>query len=130
MKAIWQTRFEDKSGDCLSAAIASILEWDLDEIPNFSFYGNQFYPKLWEWLKERNIGIMAIDNIPTGFHLIKVRSPRVSGAYHELVGLNGERIHDPHPKGNCEGELFCYEILYPINPAMSFIRTGERYKYD
>lgn len=125
MKLIYQTLFEKGQGNCLSAALASILEWELEDIPNFSLYKSWFYPELTKWLTSCNLGMIGLPNFPyNAYHLIKVKSPRIEGSFHELVGFSGKRIHDPHPQGNCEGELFQYDVLFPLNPSKPIIKPN------
>jgi len=119
MKPVFQTTFGDGKGNCLSAALASLLEWDIEDVPNFSEYGGRFWPVFWEWMQEHNLGWMRLEptpgNVPNGYHLICVKSPR-GDFYHELVGFNGEPVHDPYPGGNCQNEgIYKYDLVYPLD---------------
>jgi len=120
MKPVYQTEFGQGKGNCLSAAIASLLEIDINEVPNFASYGDLFWVKCSEWMEERNMARAKIDAggiKPVGYHLMTVVSPR-GNFHHALVGLNGEPVHDPYPGGNCQHMgVASYFILYPIDPS-------------
>lgn len=125
MKPVYQTEFGAGRGNCLSACLASLLEWELEAIPNFSDYGGRFWPEFWQWMKERNLGMIGISNVPSGYHLIRVKSSRFEGSHHSLVGLNGKPIHDPYPGGNCEGELVWYDLVYLLDPTKPINRPSK-----
>jgi hypothetical protein len=115
MKPVYQTIFEDGKGNCFQAALASLLELELEEVPNFASYNSvgQFWPKFWEWLQENGLAITTTRVKPNGYSLMRVKSPRLD-CHHEMVAYDGEPVHDPHPEGNCEHEgLVHYDIIYP-----------------
>jgi hypothetical protein len=121
VKPVYQTKFGAGEGNCLQAALASVLELDLEDVPNFAEYGNRFWPEVWKWLAERNIVMLSINNNPLGYHLMTVKSPRIEGLNHALVCLDGKPIHDPHPEGNCQHNgVVSYDVLYPLDPAKPF----------
>lgn len=120
MKPVFQNTFGQGKGNCLSAAIASLLEICVDDVPNFALHGDGFWVEVSRWMAERNMGRIKIepDGIkPEGYHLITVISPR-GNFHHSLVGFKGEPVHDPFPGGNCQHEgVTEYLVLYPLDPS-------------
>ena len=99
-----------KTGDCFRACVASILELQIEYVPNFMSDGpNCFDQNLREW-GDRN-GFRAIDIQIEGTNDIKNidlvlrdcyviatgESPRNKKYFHSVVWFNGELLHDPHP---------------------------------
>lgn len=94
------------AGDCLRAAVATVLGADLDDVPHFVQYidhpaGTDSH--LWYWSL---VGFCAAhgwevsyttDGPPDGWALVDGMSPR--GHMHVVVAYDGKVIHDPHPSG-------------------------------
>lgn len=97
-------------GDCHRAAIASILELPLDDVPHFCDLN--LYPEDWvkherEWLHAR--GLTAITQVYDGrladvLHSVGALNPDTycilggtskTGCGHSVVICNGEIVHDP-----------------------------------
>jgi hypothetical protein len=115
VKPVTQTVIGQGKGNCMAAALASLLELPIEDVPNFSEFGGQFWPKLWEWLSARNLCMMATHVKPNGYHLIRVISPR-GNFHHEMVGFNGDPVHDPYPGGNCQHDgIVFYDLIYPMD---------------
>lgn len=59
-----QTDFSKGTGNCFSACVASILEFDIRDIPNFLVDADGQTVKMWqmigEWLNERGWGMIGI----------------------------------------------------------------------
>ncbi|SRR5260370_10758007 len=58
MKPVFQTVIDSKHGNCLSAALASILELDIDEVPNFEVHEGDFAARVDAWLRPRGFAWM------------------------------------------------------------------------
>lgn len=99
---------DDMPGDCARAVIASLLELPREQVPHFllesdrSAYG--FHTQIEMFLDNHGYDIIwggsPIYHMKEGedvYHYISGPSPRGGGAYHGVVGLNGNIIHDPHP---------------------------------
>ncbi len=127
------------SGDCLAACLASILDLDLDEVPNFSpaamlkRYGEQLPPEVedlqdWavaEWLRPRGFtaesispwcaegGEWAFPRVDVGGLLIaSAWSPRLPDMAHAVVTLDGTLLWDPHPRRHLGiGPVFAWLII-------------------
>lgn len=118
MRPVHQTLFRDESappdqrGNCLQAALASVFELALDDVPHFvALSEDRWWTALYEWHLERNILVNYErthdeegEHIPGAWvplgvpYLMCGPSPR--GAFsHVVVAQNHEMIHDPHPAG-------------------------------
>lgn len=106
MKPVYQDKF-GHGGSCFTACIASILEVNLKDIPNFVEFEDKWMLKLWEYLKPLGLDYSTYDfqcrsydppkRIPSGYHIISGYAPR--GYCHAVVGFRGQFVHDPFPNG-------------------------------
>jgi len=103
MRPVDQTRFGAPDGNCMEACVASILELELDEVPDLAILGNGWYDTLVDFLARFDLEPLELDAqkarkiwVPTGFHIISGKSLR-GNFLHAVVGLGGKMVHDPHP---------------------------------
>lgn len=109
MKPIDQTKFGSPDGNCFAAAIASVLEVKLEDIPDFD--GLHQVIGINQWLKQFGLQFVWVPwATHTGhaksFMLASGVSPR--GLKHSVVCSNsGDIVHDPHPSrdGIAEPEM-------------------------
>ncbi|MFJ8966062.1 hypothetical protein ACIRG5_42400 [Lentzea sp. NPDC102401] len=107
-------------GNCLQAAVASLLNLDLDDVPHFALYP--------DWL-ERLIGFGAAHGysvtyqpltVPVTFGLAFGQSPR--GVFHAVV-LRGAELWDPHPCRDGLVSVANYVAWTPKRPASATTRS-------
>lgn len=117
MKPVLQDKFYDDSlpddkqrGNCLSAAVASVLELELHEVPNFVEIdddgGQHWFEHVCQFVKSHGYDYIfwpvEDERCPTPepgeFYLMAGKSPR-GNFYHIVVYRDGEMVHDPHPSG-------------------------------
>lgn len=120
MIPVHQTTFGDGEGNCFQAALASVFELSLEEVPNFCVDDpDDWYPTVNTWLGERYGLWLVLTQIgsgttkppsPQGYHLISGLSPR-QGVRHSVVGLDGKMVHDPHPSGDGLAEEQTYDLF-------------------
>lgn len=126
-----QTKFGDE-GNCMVAAIASILERpieDFDEldrrINEAERDGRNWFRVLTTWMF-RTMHVHAIyiyqpaipGYAPAGYSIAGGISPRDSSA-HAVVYLDGRLIHDPHPSRAGLTHIEEYILLLPlVNPRI------------
>ena len=122
MKPVDQTRFYDKDkslrGNCMQAAVASILELPLDAVPNFIEEEAGFWPSFTTFLRSRGFIYLDLHEHPSGpdcFYLASGDSPRA--IKHTVIYRNGRLVHDPHPSRAGLLTLDMITLLIPINPA-------------
>lgn len=143
MKPVFQQIVDKDSGDCFRACLASILELDCEDVPNFRAMVNESGADMMdfarEWcLKNYNISLVSIfmNKIPDcgddfrltggceGTPLIaSYESPNLEGCTHAVVGeidkhgLNITITHDPNPNGKpIESYPRFITLLVPLNP--------------
>ena len=86
-------------GNCLQAAVATVVRLPLDAVPHFSAF--VWWPQaLTLWAYGRGLRVMgeratAIPEIPGRTYIVGGKSPR--GVAHVVVGRNGQVVWDPHP---------------------------------
>lgn len=129
MKPVDQTQFFDKdkgtNGNCQQAALASLLELPLDDVPNFMEQHKACKGHFWELFFDfvRSKGFEPYeryatkDGAPTfrGYYL--AYGPSSRGVSHAVVYKDGQLAHDPHPSrdGIKAVETIC--LLVPLDPA-------------
>lgn len=123
MKPVHQTKFGYPDGNCHAAALASILEIDLDTIPDFGI-DEGWYDRFSRYMTSHHalqpLDLAVVDlpewAVPRGYHLINGQSPRIDGS-HTVVGFNGKPIHDPYPDGECELlSVESYTVFIVLDP--------------
>lgn len=126
MIPVMQTIFTNTNtlgGNCLPAAVASILELPLYVVPHFvqldidSNGKDDWYKLLMDWLKIRGLHIqqrvLGEPNVDE-YYLVTGQSPRYSQLHHAVVYKNGLLVHDPHPDNT---GVVAVSSLYTIRPT-------------
>lgn len=125
MKKVFQTLFGEEKGNCFQAAVASILEMDLEQVPHFckDNPNDDWYFAFVDWL--RSFGFSAIHiaatpevlesaNLDGCYIIVSGKSPR--GLQHSCV-YRGKRLkHDPI-KGMQGVKPMGIDIIFPVDPA-------------
>lgn len=115
MKKVFQTTF-GKEGNCLCACLASILEIDIETIPN---------PKHDDWQNEmndwliRHHGVYMVTINADGYFSKAMKDGLIIGAGYSCTGLmhavvcqNGKIIHDPMHNSNLTfDKLLAFDII-------------------
>jgi len=129
-----------QTGNCFSAVIASLLEENLNDVPNFCLYQN-WREKTNEWLVDKNLFYIDMllrgdlrDELVRffGYHEISGRSPRGS-CDHSIVGYKGEPRFDPHPSGDMllgKPDDWRYGFIIPREFHIFPNPTGQRYSHN
>ena len=108
MKRVFQTTVCHKKGDCSRAAIASMFELDISQVPNFILFDEKTWFKVFfNFLKALGYeykGEMRKDHVFYEHDLINdciyagVPSKTFEGTTHAvLINSAGRVIHDPNP---------------------------------
>lgn len=124
-------------GNCLQAALASIFDLDLDDVPHFVGMGEDvWWEQFWLWLRARNIEVhyervAGDDGEFYGWRPLQVPyllgGPSPRGEFsHVVVAKNHEVIHDPHPDGTglAPGWRGVYYFI-PLDPAKQPLASDE-----
>jgi hypothetical protein len=59
---VFQTKFGRDRGNCLQACIASVLEMDIDKIPDFQSSESGWFRALIDWCEEYDLGLLFLKN--------------------------------------------------------------------
>lgn len=120
MKPVFQTIFDNRTGNCLQACVASIFELGLEDVPNFVGAGEGWVEAYCGFLFEQyRLQVMTLDRDallrqgvwwPGGYHIISGDSPR-GDWQHSVVGFEGEMVHDPHPEGGGLAEERTFDVF-------------------
>lgn len=109
MRPITQTIVADpehpeRMGNCLQAALASILDLSLDDVPHFVQDDQDhaddeswhWYARMLAWLDSRGLHLRDGEGAPPGSLVLALgTSPR--GLGHIVIQRDGALVHDPHP---------------------------------
>jgi hypothetical protein len=133
MRPVFQDKFYDPTvpphqqrGNCWTAAIASLLELDLHDVPNFVQIdvdgGQDWYLHTIKFLNEHGRTVVQtfdgndVEFLPREdeYYLVTGQSPRGGGTiYHVVVFQNGKMVHDPHPDN---AGLLNEQCIYVVRP--------------
>lgn len=102
---VTQTMFFDSElekagiyGNCMQAAVASVLNLPLEAVPHFSQF--VWWPQAIElWARGRGLSSHwhTIEEIPDRLCVVGGKSPRGAKGGHVVVAHRGEIVWDPHP---------------------------------
>ena len=133
MKPVMQNRFGWPGGNCYAAALASIFELSIDDMPDIGVNQEDYWQRWNEWFRSKGMELLIL-TFPTngedypGFHVVTGRSPRAiendkgERALHAVVYYGMKPVHDPHPDGTfLDGPPLYMDFYYPLDPA-SFAR--------
>ena len=127
MIGVHQTTFSVGTGNCFSAALASILELPIEEVPFFMHEPtDEWFARLLAWLKPRGLWALGMNvqegeqfrwiDKAAGYHILSGQSPF---GLHSVVAYGEEIVWDPAPAntGLTTRETVVY--LIPLDPARS-----------
>ena len=107
-----QTTFGNKRGNCMAAAVASIFEHDIENIPDLS--GDDWFGKLRRWSqKHEGVEPVIMEEWPPDVREYGIgwgRSPR--DIRHAVVVKRGKMVHDPHPDRSGLSETYGYVVFF------------------
>jgi len=129
MIKVFQDKF-GKDGNCFSACLASILELNLAEVPNFQEPNGAWYGKYQRWAQKKDLGLVCIKGlygmedhyIPKVYCIVSGKSQR--GFDHATVYFGKEMVHDPHPEGG--GVKDITDSIYIIPVRYKALQGAER----
>lgn len=122
MKPIDQTQLHTESmrGNCTEAALASLFELGIDDVPQFSEMNEsgRWYIEFVNWCARRGIELYRFDEEMcfAGYYLASGPSPR--GVNHMVVMKDGALAHDPHPSRDGIERVDCVYVFLPLDPAV------------
>lgn len=140
-----KTVANDGYGNCRNAAIASILELRLSEIPDIRPTDLDYHTRWYHALADLGYKVETYpvfedeeDNeIPKGYALAIVVTKRVfpeghrksgENIHHAVVVFDGQLVHDPFPLGSEITKINYYEVLVPLSEAEKSLHNLTRSK--
>ena len=123
MIPVFQTIIDRNRGNCFSAALASIMNLKLEDVPYFRQLGKEWAIELFDFLNKNNLemhgckyGTDLLDyNIGIdGYYIVCGRSRFYAddiNAKHSVVFFDRKMVHDPNPIGT---GLFTIDYCYMI----------------
>lgn len=102
-------------GNCQRAAMASLLEIGIDDMPPFEeeIGSGGFWHAISEWLKGRGLRLHDYGRKPPAGYCMAY-GPSLRGVSHAVVCLDGEMVFDPHPSRDGLLEVRMYEGIVPL----------------
>jgi hypothetical protein len=94
MSEVTQTDTGPGTGNCLQAAVASLLDLPLEEVPHFILHSD-WEVRFWTFMEDHGYTVRQVLAGP-GVTGIAV-GPTVRGTFHAVVMADGEVVWDPHP---------------------------------
>lgn len=133
MKPTDQTKLHvpgKQNGNCMCAALASLLEIDIENVPCFEdMSSNKWYFALLDWLKSLGFHLLRWDikekmfYLP-GFFIANGLSPR--GFQHSVIYRGTEMVHDPHPSRDGIKNITSVWVLLPLDPMQQLRSFREK----
>lgn len=136
---ILQTEFADSQsgiiGNCLQAAVASLLNMRLEDVPHFyEISPDAPSAALGAFLHSRGYYLIALSDTPfrpLGLYL--GGGPAVRGVHHVVVMQGETMVHDPHPSNAGLIEMTDVLLIVPVDPVLrqtAVVKTGASVDHD
>lgn len=122
MKPVWQTIFGKGEGNCLPACIASVLELELEAVPNFcALYKSYWQEELNKWLHRYGLGALTVafpgDSPITKGWCLAGGPCGPEGVMHSVVMKDMKMIHNPHRGWGELSRVVDYTFFVVLEPA-------------
>ncbi len=120
-----QTAFGKPNGNCFQAALASLLELPLGEVPHVVVHADWF-DRLTAWALGQGVELVPLDTAwtPRGYYLAS--GPAARGLAHTCVYRDGVLAHDPHPDRSGLRSVEDHLVVVPLDPSSAVLRAKER----
>lgn len=113
--------FGEPPGNCMQAALATVLGRRLQDVPHFLEHGDaDWWEQMNDWLLEHHqvalIGLAVGDwHVPRVLHLMQGLTVR--DTKHVVVGYAGEQVWDPHPSDDGLVRVDNLEVFVSQRPS-------------
>lgn len=119
MIPVVQQKLMDET-DAYRAALASLLEIELEEIPAFTGLNGEL--KLHAWLSDLNLAVVRVSGFqaPPMLWIARTQSPYPGYAVHSVVMRAAVLLHDPHPEPQPfdQTTILGADIITPADPSL------------
>ena len=122
---IHQTQFYDPTksknvvtGNCMAAALASLLNVPLSDIPDWiGLTASEFWDAVEQFVNDRGFQfcMRSAQSSFDGYYLAS--GPSARGTGHTVVYRAGELVHDPHPSNTGLLAVDYIHVLIPFDPS-------------
>lgn len=139
MKKVFQTVIDSKNGNCAQAAIASLFEVDIEDVPNFVDYGKAYLYRLMSYFEGQGypdannisgqqheyhsvLEAAELDGGIDGFFYASVPSQTYENCSHAvIIDQTLTVVHDPSPNAKAIGlgPFHIQSILFPRGVIIS-----------
>jgi hypothetical protein len=126
MKKVYQTKYGEGKGNCFQAAVASILELNLSDVPDFvneyKIRESQWWEEYNKWLSKYELSAICITygdwitELYRDTFLLVTGPSKANGVMHSVVYCGGALCHDPHKGWNGVKPKYV-DLLIPRDPA-------------
>lgn len=144
MKRVQQTKFGDGEGNCLTACVASLLECEIDDLPDFSSFGKEWHHRTAAILHARGFDSIFVDGdnlcklivsdclcvaiFDTGTHEDHAKLGRWTSEYvadDHTWSYRVEEVFDPNPYS---ASFRCVALrgLFLVFPSMEGYKASQR----
>ncbi len=126
MKPVNQIVLEEGKGDCMRAAVASLLELELEQVPHFNLFkrdivmvkvlnsfANALGYKGSHMVKVEKLEDVKIEDSIENFFYTRVPSKTFEGSFHVVItDERGIVAHDPNPNKRWQDKNLLKELPY------------------
>lgn len=130
MKKVYQSRIEKKHGTCMQAAIASLFEMFIEDVPNFIELGEKWFIAMMDFYEkkgynlccynpngeiEKTKNVLEVDGGINGYWYASVPSINLGpdATHAVIIDKDMNVIHDPNP--NNFGHVYSPEDIISID---------------
>ena len=135
MIKVYQTKFGCPGGNCFQASVASLLELELEEVPDFA---NEDHDNWWknfsEWIEKRGLSLASslvndklypVTCIIEGYCLLGVVSKTDKSYRHSVIGhatcsqnrIKFKIVHDPYPGSDLTDPYDIKDVIWVVQNA-------------
>lgn len=92
-------------GNCFATCIASLIGFDVSDVPNFVANGGDWFADTINWLNDIGLGIISFNSDPSDIGHYKdailiASGPGPRGHRHSVLWQGGKLFWDPHPSNS------------------------------
>lgn len=100
MKKVFQTITKTPLANCLQAATASYFDLELETVPNFMLFGDEYWNAYYYYIKSLGYESMGwVDGLPPEkdkYYIVSLDFGPDFDYGHSVIYRNGKIEHDPH----------------------------------
>jgi len=130
MKPVYQTIYGRPNGNSFAACVASILEMNLEDVPNFCAGDNpRWMNDLNKWLYQFGLGALTVafqGEIPIEKGWCCAGGHSHTGVMHAVVMKDMKMVHNPHPGWGELIDIVDYTFFIALNPPRHANKAAQK----